>query len=61
MKAGDLGKFISNFSSLNPDLVICNLTKSTKLNFTINIKKGRGFVISDDNKLEDAPIGTIFY
>ena len=60
LKAGDLGKFISNFQVLNPDLVICNLTKSTKLNFTINIKKGRGFVISDDNKLEDAPIGTIF-
>ena len=60
LKAGDLGKFISNFQVLNPDLIICNLTKSTKLNFTVNIKKGRGFVISDDNKLEDAPIGTVF-
>ena len=60
IKAGDLGKFISNFQVLNPDLVICNLTKSTKLNFTVSIKKGRGFVISEDNKLDDAPIGTIF-
>ena len=60
LEAGDLGKFISNFQVLNPDLIICNLTKSTKLNFTVNIKKGRGFVISDDNKLEDAPIGTVF-
>ncbi len=60
VKAGDLGKFISNFQVLNPDLVICNLTKSTKFNFTICIKKGRGFVISEDNKTEDSPIGTIF-
>ena len=34
--------------------------KSTKFNFTICIKKGRGFVISEDNKTEDSPIGTIF-
>ena len=60
VKAGDLGKFISNFQVLNPDLVICNLTKSTKFNVTICIKKGRGFVISEDNKTEDSPIGTIF-
>ena len=58
--AGDLGKFISNFQVLNPDLVICNLTKKTKLDFTIGIKKGRGFVMSDDNKVEDALLGTIF-
>ncbi|MBJ05437.1 MAG: DNA-directed RNA polymerase subunit alpha [Flavobacteriales bacterium] len=58
--AGDLGKFISNFQVLNPDLVICNLTKSTKLNFVLTIKKGRGFVVSDENKVDDVPIGTIF-
>ena len=60
VKAGDFGKFISNFQILNPDLVICNLTKSTKINLTLHIKKGRGFVISDDNKIEDMPLGTIF-
>tara|TARA_Y100001968_G_scaffold329400_1_gene378655 strand:- start:527 stop:1519 length:993 start_codon:yes stop_codon:yes gene_type:complete len=58
--AGDFGKFISNFQVLNPDLVICHLTKSTKLDLTINIKKGRGFVMSDENKHDDAPLGTIF-
>lgn len=58
--AGDFGKFISNFQILNPDLVICNLTKSTKLDLNINIKKGRGFVISDENKQVDVPLGTIF-
>ena len=60
VKAGDFGKFISNFQILNPDLIICNLTKSTNLDLTINIKKGRGFVISDENKIDDAPLGTIF-
>ena len=58
--AGDFAKFISNFQVLNPDLVICNLTKSTKLDLTINIKKGRGFVMSDQNKDADMSLGTIF-
>ena len=58
--AGDFGKFISNFQVLNPELVICNLTKSTKIDLTISITKGRGFVMSDENKHDDAPIGTIF-
>ena len=58
--AGDFGKFISNFQVLNPELVICNLDKKVNLNLTITIKKGRGFVTSDDNKLEDVPVGTIF-
>ena len=60
VKAGDFGKFISNFQILNPDLVICNLTKSTKLDFTLTIKKGRGFVMSDQNKESDVSLGTIF-
>ena len=38
--AGDFGKFISNFQILNPDLVICNLTKNVTLDCKINIKKG---------------------
>ena len=42
--AGDLGKFISNFQVLNPDLVICNLNKSVNLNFELTIGKGRGYV-----------------
>ena len=60
VKAGDFAKFISNFQILNPDLVICNLTKSTKLDLTLNIKKGRGFVMSDQNKESDVSLGTIF-
>ena len=60
LKAGDLQKFISGFQVLNPDLVICNMEKSVKLNFELNIEKGRGYVSAEDNKRIGAPIGTIF-
>ena len=58
--AGDLQKFISGFQVLNPDLVICNMDKSVKLNAEITIEKGRGFVPAEENKKPSAPIGTIF-
>jgi len=58
--AGDLQKFISGFQVLNPDLVICNMDKSVKLNAEISIEKGRGFVPAEENKKASAPIGTIF-
>ena len=58
--AGDLQAFISGFEVLNPDLVICNLEKSVKLNMEFNIEKGRGFVPAEENKKTGMPIGTIF-
>jgi len=58
--AGDLQKFISGFQVLNPDLIICNMDKSVKLNAEITIEKGRGFVPAEENKKASAPIGTIF-
>jgi len=58
--AGDLQKFISGFQVLNPDLVICNMDKSVKLNAEITIEKGRGFVPAEENKKPSSPIGTIF-
>ena len=58
--AGDLQKFISGFQVLNPELVICNMDKSVKLNAEITIEKGRGFVPAEENKKSSAPIGTIF-
>tara|TARA_E500000081_G_scaffold145306_1_gene167043 strand:+ start:828 stop:1820 length:993 start_codon:yes stop_codon:yes gene_type:complete len=60
LKAGDLQKFISGFQILNPDLVICNMEKTVKLNFELNIEKGRGYVSAEENKRLGAPIGTIF-
>ena len=60
IKAADLQKFISGFQILNPDVVICNLEKNVKLNFELNIEKGRGYVSAEENKKLGAPLGTIF-
>ena len=57
--AGDLQKFISGFQVLNPDLVICNMDKSVKLNVEISIEKGRGFVPAEENKKASADTGTL--
>jgi DNA-directed RNA polymerase subunit alpha len=58
--AGDIGKFTSSFQVLNPDHVICHMEKSVKLNLQITIVKGRGYVPSEENKVETAPVGTVF-
>lgn len=58
--AGDIGKFTSAFQVLNPDLVICEMEKSVKLEIELSIGKGRGYRPSDENKVANAPIGTIF-
>lgn len=59
MKAGDIGNFLTGFEVLNPDLVICNMDPSVKLQMTITISKGRGYVPSEENKPADAEIGLI--
>ena len=57
--AGDFSKFIKGFEVLNPDLVICNMAKNVSFDIKFNIDKGRGYVPSEQNKLNNAPIGTI--
>lgn len=57
--AGDFQRFISGFQVLNPDLVICTMDKSVKIDMDITIEKGRGFVPAEENKKSSAPIGTI--
>ena len=58
--AGDLGKYISAFQVLNPELVICNMDSSVKLELELTIEKGRGYVPAEENKRPESPIGTIF-
>jgi len=60
LTAGDLGKGIQGFQVLNPDLVICNMESSVKLNIELEIEKGRGYVPAEENKKSGTPIGTIF-
>ena len=59
-KAGDLSAFLTNFQILNPDLVICNMDASIKLEMEFTIEKGRGYVPAEENKKLDATLGTIF-
>ena len=45
---------------VNPDAHICTLAEGVKFNVDITVGAGRGYVPADKNKVEDAPIGTIF-
>lgn len=49
-KAGDLGKVLSGFEVLNPDLVICHLDSSASFQLEFTINKGRGWVPADENR-----------
>jgi DNA-directed RNA polymerase subunit alpha len=59
LTAGDIGKFLTGFQVLNPELVICHMEKSVKLNMELTIDKGRGYVPAEENKPTSAPVGTI--
>jgi DNA-directed RNA polymerase subunit alpha len=45
---------------LNPDLHIVELTEDKKFKIEIDIDLGRGYVLADQNKRPDRPVGTIF-
>ena len=57
--AEDISKGLSSFKVLNPELHICSLGPAVKLEVTLTVGKGRGFVPAEENRMEDAPIGTI--
>lgn len=59
LTAGELGKHTSAFQVLNPDLVICHLESSVKIDMEFTISKGRGYVPAEENKTSNAPLGTI--
>ena len=58
--AGDIGKFTTAFQVLNPDMVLCNMDASVKLDIELKIIKGRGYVPAEENKTANVPFGTIF-
>jgi DNA-directed RNA polymerase subunit alpha len=58
-KAGNIGKNLTNFNVLNPDLVICHLDPSATLKIELTINKGRGYIPADENKLQNVEIGVI--
>jgi DNA-directed RNA polymerase subunit alpha len=48
-KAGDIGKYLTGFEVLNPDLVICHLDPKATMQIDLTINKGRGYVPADEN------------
>ena len=64
-RAGDIGKFLSGFKILNPDLLICRMNSDVNLRMEFNVIKGRGYVPPEENRpIDDVigviPIGSIF-
>jgi DNA-directed RNA polymerase subunit alpha len=49
-KAGDIGKYLTGFEVLNPDLVICHLDSKASFQIDLTINKGRGYVPADENR-----------
>ncbi len=58
-KAGDLDQYLRIFEVLNKDLVIAHLDTSVRLEMTIEIEKGRGYVPAEENETDSMPFGTI--
>ena len=57
--AEDISRGLSSFKVLNPELHICSLEPSVKIEMTLTVGKGRGFVPADENRDPEAVIGTI--
>ncbi|MEA3505785.1 MAG: DNA-directed RNA polymerase subunit alpha [Bacteroidota bacterium] len=57
--AGDINKFLNVFQVINSDMEICHMDSSVKLTIDLTIEKGRGYVPAEENKVANAPLGTI--
>ena len=59
LTAAMIGDATQSFEIMNPELMICTLDTSAKLDIELTIAKGRGYVSAEDNKLKEAPLGYI--
>lgn len=57
--AGLIEKATSSFKIMNPDLYICTLDPSAKIDIELTISKGRGYVPAEENQVKDSPHGYI--
>ncbi|MBU1706476.1 DNA-directed RNA polymerase subunit alpha [bacterium] len=57
--ARDIQAGNTDFEVLNPDLHLATLNKDARLKAELIIRKGRGYIPAEENRLPDAPIGTI--
>ena len=59
LTAGYISNFLSSFKVLNPELVICHLAPGTKMQLTITLGKGRGYVPAEENAPPQAEFGLV--
>ena len=57
--AGMIGDATQAFEVMNPQLLICTMDNSAKLDIELTIAKGRGYVPAEDNKVKDSVFGYI--
>ncbi|ANI90380.1 DNA-directed RNA polymerase subunit alpha [Arachidicoccus ginsenosidimutans] len=57
--AAQIGEATSSFGIMNPELVLCTLDTSAKLDIELTIGKGRGYIPAEENKLKDTAFGYI--
>lgn len=58
-KAGDLGKVLTGFEVLNPELVICHLDSAASFTLEFTINKGRGWVPAEENSVPGDDVNII--
>src|ERR1700691_3400083 len=56
--AGDI-QTVGDVVVLNPDLIICHLDEGAEIRMEFTVNTGKGYVTSERNRSEDAPIGLI--
>jgi DNA-directed RNA polymerase subunit alpha len=59
LSAGMIGDASQSFRVMNPDLVICTMDNTAKLDIELTISKGRGYIPSEENKPKEVPFGYI--
>ena len=64
-RAGDIGKHLSGFEVLNPELVIAHLDSKATISIELTINKGRGYVPAEENRdacveMTQIPIDSIY-
>ena len=57
--AKDIASSLSNFQVLNTEQLVCEMDKSVDFEMEFTVSKGRGYVSADENKDEEASVGTI--
>jgi DNA-directed RNA polymerase subunit alpha len=57
--AGMIGDASPSYQVMNPDLLICTMDSSAKLEIEITIGKGRGYVPAEDNREKSSHFGYI--